>query len=62
MRDDSNSEVRFAIRDLEKFQIFYRNYYFTFFQKIRIFSGFTVRIQNVRVIAPHSHIWYKCVH
>ena len=40
-RDDSNDEVRFVIRDLEKFLIFDRNYHFAIFQKIRFSRGFT---------------------
>ena len=30
-RDDSNGEVRFVIRDLEKISYFDRNYHFTIF-------------------------------
>ena len=35
MLENSNGEVRFIIRDLEKFRIFNRNYRFTFSQKIK---------------------------
>ena len=40
-RDDFNGEVRFVIRDLEKILDFYRNYDFSFFEKIGFSRGFT---------------------
>ena len=41
MRDDSNGEIRFVVRDLEKFRILTE---ITIFQKIRIFSSLTTDI------------------
>ena len=44
-RDDFNGEVRFVIRNLKKFWIFSRNYYFTLYPKSWIFWGFTIPIE-----------------
>ena len=47
---DSNGEIRFVIRDLEnKFWIFDRNYDFSLFPKIGIFSGLTP------YVVPYAH-------
>ena len=48
LRDDSNGEIRLVIRDLKNIPDFDRNYHFTLFNKIRIFSGFYIYIYRER--------------
>ena len=44
-RDDSNGEVRFVIRDLEKFQILTEITILPFFRKLGFSQGFTIKIK-----------------
>ena len=47
LRNDSNDEICFVIRDLEKISDFDQNYHFTIFKKIRIFPGFIVALMSL---------------
>ena len=53
-RGDSNGEVRFVIRDLEKISDIYRNYYFALFEKIGFSRGFTDHFSRL-TIAHNTH-------
>ena len=46
MRDDSNGEIHFVIRDLEKFWVLTKITILPFFRKIGIFSGITRVVTN----------------
>ena len=45
-QDDSNSEIRFIIRDLENFWIFTEIMIFTLFREIRFSRGFTGKVHT----------------